>query len=161
MNEYVLKEIALKRVRTCLEETSDLINTLNFASQSEENYQKMSCTILHEEIRIPKMHRVCIMKIFRSIKLRKPKLVVEEFFNFLIVFLNVNGRTEQVFLIPYDTTNYITLASFLKNSGNILRNLNQHLLFSKCIYGYFLEVFYQTHLEKLLRSNISQNFQKL
>jgi len=153
--------MALKLVKTYLEDTNTLKNILEFAVQSEENYKMIRCQILHREIYIPKVHRACIMKIFKSRTLAKRNLVGEEFHNWLQSFLEMGEHVNPVQMIDFTTSDYIILAGFLKNTAPILKNQKKTLLSSECHYGYFLESFFQAHMDKLLRGTINQKFSEV
>lgn len=153
--------MALQQVKKCLDETNVLKNILEFAIQSEENYKIVRCQILHREIEIPKMHRACLSKIFKSGTLNKKYLVGQEFHEWLQSFLVTGENPSDIPQLNYNESNYFVLANFLKSGSLLLKNKKQNLLIHECHYGYFLELFYQAHSDRTLRGTINQKFSEV
>jgi hypothetical protein len=129
---------------------------MKLAKRSAADFETVRCRVLHGDVIIPKRYRSVIMKLFKTPSV-KVKLVGEEFNNWLKQFLHTQSSINLP-TIDITRTNYYELLNFLEQGKIHLNNLQNGLLYAQCIYGYYLELFYQTFVIEHLSGRVTQTF---
>lgn len=143
-------------IESAYDDTKRILSIMKLAKRSVEDFEKVRCGVLHGEITILKRFLSVVMKLFKTPSV-KSKLVGEEFHNWLKLFLHTQKLVDTC-LPNLSCTNYNDLLRFLENGKNHLNNLQNQLLYTQCVYGYYLELFYQTYLIEHLSGRVPQTF---
>lgn len=139
--------------------TKRIFSLMKLAKRSVAYFETVQCHILHEDVIIPKRYRGVIMKLFKNTSV-KVKLVGEEFNNWSKQFLHTPLSIDLPTL-NLTQTNYYKLFKFLEQGKNELNNLENSLLYAQCVYGNYLELFYQTYVIEHLSSRMFQTFETI
>ena len=111
---------------------------------------------MHGEIIIPIRFRSIVTKLFKKQSVQV-KLVGEEFNYWLKQFLHT--PVSAAWPMPnISQTTYNDLFNFLEQGKIHLNNAQIQLLYTQCVYGYYLELFYQTYMVEYLSGRVTQTF---
>jgi len=147
---------SLEEIESVYNDTKRVLQIMKLAKRSLADFQIIQCKVLHGEIIIPKRYRGIVMKLFKKQSV-KIKLVGEEFNNWLKQFLHTQVSITLTFP-NISHTNYYDLFNFLERGKIELNNRQNHLLLTQCMYGYCLELFYQTYVIEHLSGRVTQTF---
>ena len=146
---------SLLEMQAAYDDTRRVLSIMKLAKRDDASLASVRCGVFHGEIIIPKRYRSVVMKLFKE-KSVKTKLVGEEFNEWLKKFLH----TQVLIGLPLpdiSNVNYNDLFKFLIEGKTTLNNL-QNQLYNQCVYGYYLELFYQTYVVEHLSGRVPQNF---
>lgn len=149
---------SLSEVDVAYNDTKRILNIFKLAKRSQSDLEKVRCSILHGDVRIPSRFRSLVMKMFKTPQV-KEKLVGEEFNNWLKTFLVQVVQENKLPNIL--TANYNDILKFLENGKSVISHLENQLLNNLCIYGYFLEIFYQMYVIEHLSGRVPQTFKTI
>jgi len=143
-------------IQSVYNDTKQICAILKIAKGSDSDLEMIRCKVLHGEIKVPRRYRGLIMKLFKKPQ-SNPKLVGEEFHNWLKQFLHTQILVQNA-LPNVSTANYNDVLKFLETGKNYISHLENQLLNGLCIYGYYLEIFYQMYIVEYLSGRVSTTF---
>lgn len=150
---------ALSEIRSAFDDTKRILAIMKSAKRDVASFENVRCRVLHGEITIPKRYRSIIVKLFKK-KSVKPKLVGEEFNDWLKQFYHTQVPVNMINLPPQPS--YDDLFKFLNESGKTqLNNLQNQFLYVQCVYGYYLELFYQIYIVEFLTGKVTSSFKQI
>jgi len=142
----------IKRARKA---TEDLLQILN--GVTKENYDLVRRQILLREIRLPRGHVGFLLRLFKK-PISSSALTGEEFNKYLKSFLFTSCEIPIVIIPSFTSLSYFEVGNFLRTSSIVIKKKKQDLLIHQCHYGYFLELFYQLHVEKQMKGETNEKF---
>jgi len=140
-------------------DTEKVLDILSLAKTNNDNYKTVCDLISNNKIKIPKLYRSIIMKLLRITPVTK-KIVGVEFNDWLKSFLHTEVNT-YVIIPDITKSDYYDVRKFLKDGRDHISNRKNRLLANECVYGYYLEMFFQHHCEERNKGNINQSFKEI
>ena len=126
---------------------------------NEKNFDLIREKVLLCEISLPKRQSAYLIRLFK-----KPKTILltgENFNEYLKLFLFTSCEIPVINLPNFNTSNYFEIGNFLRGASVMIKSKKQDLLIYQCQFGYFLELFYQLHVEKKMKNETNENFDEV
>lgn len=131
---------SLSEVDVVYNNTKRILNIFKLVKRSQSDLEKVCCSILHGDVRIPSRFRSLVMKMFKTPQV-KEKLVGEEFNNWLKTFLIQVVQENKLPNIL--TANYNDILKFLENGKSVISHLENQLL------NNYLWIFFRNFLSNI------------